>query len=626
MIGGRAAAMAVSSTQRMLAILVLSILSITFMCSIRDDDSLRLYDMTSSASREVSRQLLQKDASYVDDLVDTRHIDGYQYMQLPWVRKAQEVPATESVEDELIEVEDTQTANDTYVQPYSLQNVLQVVPYFKDTFAVLVYDPKSDKFIMHYPTRSTWKSSCFKLVGALKWLVISLRTLYPERFNPSNSEFAVAISSGDYPQVKYNDCIRNERTNCISPQLSPILQFGSVFQRPMFPSLMAMPMPLNEHLGCYNSWATNGQVCASYLPRSQNNPKGLIFPEHVGLEYDELIPQVVWRGTDFSYLHSLKPNLRRPSFEKDVASHLGPDVHQAKVTATKAMRNIYDDLIARWKGVVWTAEAEREAEQQQDFHHSRKARRAMIRKKTRKALRRKRRLQSEQEVEQQEVQEVTVLPWCNIKFSQAMRGGKTPTSEIEIYQRYNEYGIPAGGEYMSLETLGQYKYHIDLGGGGGTTWTGTLLKLGLPGLLLHHVTPTKDYIHDKLQPWIHYVPIKEDLSDLKEKYEWAESHPEEAKRISENATKFARRLGTPEGMAEMFHQFYDVPLRRVIEAYQPVMTAGSESSDWQENMTQLMDGGLTVQPFMTCAGYHSFDCKRLADFGTRQSTINTIQW
>jgi hypothetical protein len=168
MIGGRAAAMAVSSTQRMLAILVLSILSITFMCLIRDDDSLRLYDMTSPASREVSRQLLQKDATYVDDLVDTRHIDGYQHMQLPWVRKTQEVPATESVEDELIEVEYIQNTNDTYVQPYSLQNVLQVVPYFKDTFAVLVYDPPSDKFIMHYNARSTWKSSCFKLVGALK--------------------------------------------------------------------------------------------------------------------------------------------------------------------------------------------------------------------------------------------------------------------------------------------------------------------------------------------------------------------------------------------------------------------------------------------------------------------------
>ena len=123
MIGGRAAAMAVSSTQRMLAILVLSILSITFMCSIRDDDSLRLYDMTSSASREVSRQLLQKDASNVDDLVDTRHIDGYQYIQLSWVRKLKKfqllrVSKTSSLRLRILKPQTTRMSNHTRFKMY----------------------------------------------------------------------------------------------------------------------------------------------------------------------------------------------------------------------------------------------------------------------------------------------------------------------------------------------------------------------------------------------------------------------------------------------------------------------------------------------------------------------------
>lgn len=59
----------------------------------------------------------------------------------------------------------------------------------------------------------------------------------------------------------------------------------------------------------------------------------------------------------------------------------------------------------------------------------------------------------------------------------------------------------------------------------------------MPGLLFHHITPTRDYIHDQIHPWVHYVPVREDLTDLMEKLEWAETHQDEARRISENATE-----------------------------------------------------------------------------------------
>lgn len=47
--------------------------------------------------------------------------------------------------------------------------------------------------------------------------------------------------------------------------------------------------------------------------------------------------------------------------------------------------------------------------------------------------------------------------------------------------------------------------------------TGTVEKLAMPGLLFHHVSPTKDYIHDRLKPWKHYIPVRPDLKDLKAK-------------------------------------------------------------------------------------------------------------
>lgn len=195
-------------------------------------------------------------------------------------------------------------------------------------------------------------------------------------------------------------------------------------------------------------------------------------------------------------------------------------------------------------------------------------------------------------------------------------GQKVPTSEIEYYQQFEEHGIPAVGEGMDLETLGLYRYHIDIGGGGGTTWSGTLEKLGLPGLLFHHLTPTKDYLHDKIKPWVHYVPVMADLNDLHKKYIWAQNHPKEAQRISARATELVRSWGEPEGFEAMFQEFLEGPLRHVVEAYRPlgegevngVLHGGG--GDWRQAITQSF-GVLT--PVMQCAGYYHHDCERLVD-------------
>ena len=123
----------------------------------------------------------------------------------------------------------------------------------------------------------------------------------------------------------------------------------------------------------------------------------------------------------------------------------------------------------------------------------------------------------------------------------------------------------------------------------------TLQKLALPGLLFHHVTPTKDYIHDKLQPYVHYIPIREDLSDLKEKYLWAEANPVEAKRISKQATEFVRRLGTLKGMQEMFNEFFERPLHQALDAYQPL----EEDQDW----SAVVEDSTDLRPVIQCGGY-----------------------
>ena len=65
-----------------------------------------------------------------------------------------------------------------------------------------------------------------------------------------------------------------------------------------------------------------------------------------------------------------------------------------------------------------------------------------------------------------------ILPWVNIKFANINDGGrKVPASEHEEYKLLSELGISVIGDYVNMIEQAKYKYHIDLGGGGGTTWT-----------------------------------------------------------------------------------------------------------------------------------------------------------
>jgi spore maturation protein CgeB len=45
---------------------------------------------------------------------------------------------------------------------------------------------------------------------------------------------------------------------------------------------------------------------------------------------------------------------------------------------------------------------------------------------------------------------------------------------------------------------------------------------------------------DSLKPFVHYIPIKKDFSDLFEKIEYLKNNDKEAERIAKNAQEFAR--------------------------------------------------------------------------------------
>ena len=321
----------------------------------------------------------------------------------------------------------TQTNSPKYtISPYNLTDVFLSADIFDNNYATVIWDPTEDLFIGYYSQRHYWVPGCSKLLTSIKKFTYMLKTLFPWRFQKGiSAEFAFAISSGDFPAVKPTDCVM-QRKSLPCAETAPILHFGSVFQRPLFPSMIAMPMPDGHHLRCFEAWVMHKAICSGL--RSVSDGGELVFGDKIRKKWKELTPQVVWRGTDFGYLGTLYPNLDRPQYDHYIQGELGSSPSMARKETVRIMREKYNGLVPRWQGVVHTAEAEMEAS-----------------KKT------------------------NAVPWANIKFSNFIhRGKRASTLGALEYQKWMDVDFPVAGEGMSLEDLAHYRYHIDLGGGGET--------------------------------------------------------------------------------------------------------------------------------------------------------------
>ena len=96
----------------------------------------------------------------------------------------------------------------------------------------------------------------------------------------------------------------------------------------------------------------------------------------------------------------------------------------------------------------------------------------------------------------------------------------------------------------------EYKYliHVD-----GNVVAYRLLKSMLTNSVILRVK--SDYIHwcdDKLEDGKHYISVKEDLSDLKEKVKWCKEHDAECKKIAKNGYNFAKKVLTDEYVKKSF--------------------------------------------------------------------------
>ena len=94
------------------------------------------------------------------------------------------------------------------------------------------------------------------------------------------------------------------------------------------------------------------------------------------------------------------------------------------------------------------------------------------------------------------------------------------------------------GQYLEYDYLARFKYQILI--------DGNVCSYGKSGwrffsnsvVFLPDSNWTQWYYND-LQPWVHYIPVNENLDDLVDKLQWAMAHDLESKQIAQNGRNFA---------------------------------------------------------------------------------------
>lgn len=121
--------------------------------------------------------------------------------------------------------------------------------------------------------------------------------------------------------------------------------------------------------------------------------------------------------------------------------------------------------------------------------------------------------------------------------------------------------------YMSLKEQSKHKYILNIDGHVKAFRLGNEMRMGSVILLVD--SPYTLWFQDKLIDKTHYVSINSDLSDLEEKIQWCEDHPQECKQIAQNSMEFHETYLTKQGTYDYFNNvLQDLSLLRKKPVYE----------------------------------------------------------
>jgi hypothetical protein len=112
------------------------------------------------------------------------------------------------------------------------------------------------------------------------------------------------------------------------------------------------------------------------------------------------------------------------------------------------------------------------------------------------------------------------------------------------------------GTFIPFEKQSEYKYILQLDGNVAAYRLAKSMLLG--SVILLQESGSTLWFQHLLKPYVHYVPVKDDLNDVITQIEWCNSREKECETIAKNARELALKVLTKESM---FHE-----LGRAIES------------------------------------------------------------
>jgi hypothetical protein len=101
--------------------------------------------------------------------------------------------------------------------------------------------------------------------------------------------------------------------------------------------------------------------------------------------------------------------------------------------------------------------------------------------------------------------------------------------------------IVCSNGWIDNKSMVEYKYILDIDGQA-CTWDATAWKLNSGSVIMKTNSYWRQWFYDDYQPWINYVPIENDFSDIQEKFEWCESHQDECMQMIKNNLELFQKI------------------------------------------------------------------------------------
>jgi hypothetical protein len=121
---------------------------------------------------------------------------------------------------------------------------------------------------------------------------------------------------------------------------------------------------------------------------------------------------------------------------------------------------------------------------------------------------------------------------------------------VSITQLLHSYGLNRLASFANIADHLKYKYQICIDGQS-TTQPGFVWRLWSNSCVFKVYSPNYEWFYKGLTPWVHFIPVESDVTDLVEKITWAKNHDNEVQQIIENAHDFSRTF-----LNTQFHLLY----------------------------------------------------------------------